>query len=75
MFGRRGPLPRSLSDPDEQDSSAQRTWYTYLSQLKLYFLALGMAGSSKLDPQPSDVETLTSSSTSYMSVSYDLLMK
>ena len=63
-------------DPDEAGvDPVHHSWFTYLSQMRLYFLSLAMAGSTKLDPQPTDPESATTSSTDYVQVPLDLLMR
>ena len=64
-----GDLDEAGVDP------VQHSWFTYLSQMRLYFLSLAMAGSSKLEPQPAASERATTSSTDYVQVPLHLLMR
>lgn len=43
--------------------------------MRLYLLALVMAGAAKLDPQPAEAETATSDSARYVQVPYDVAMR
>ena len=62
-------------DPDEVDSEVAMNWHSYLVQLRLYLLALAMAGAKKLEPQPSDAETATTDSCAYVEVPFDVITK
>ena len=63
-------------DPDETGvDPVHHSWFTYLGQMRLYFLSLAMAGSTKLEPQPAAPESATTSSTDYVQVPLDLLMR
>eukprot|EP00438_Fugacium_kawagutii_P003196 Skav218041 [mRNA] locus=scaffold214:640892:642988:+ [translate_table: standard] len=62
-------------EPDEADAEITMSWHSYLVQLRLYLLALAMAGAKKLEPPPTEVESATTESISYVEVPYDIVLK
>ena len=50
-------------------------WWSYLCQLRLYLLALAMAGASKIEPAPTAPESSTTNSCDYVHVPYDVVLK
>ena len=59
----------------EENTRRARTWSDYLDALHIYCVALAMAGCAPMEPAPSAPETLGESSTDYVQVPLDLVMR